>query len=107
MPPQVSNAEEDKLFFTPGGKYTEADIKANGKVVASAKFAAVKVEHNAKPKSGDKLCPISMTKANPMLSWVVGGKTYEFCCPPCVQEFVAMAKEKPNEIKDPESYRQP
>ena len=47
------------------------------------------------------------TKANPKFPWIIDGKTYEFCCPPCVQEFVALAKEKPGEIKDPESYRQP
>ena len=32
------------------------------------------------------------------------GKTYEFCCPPCVDEFVRMAKETPDQIKAPEMY---
>ena len=44
-----------------------------------------------------------MTKANPKFSWVVGGKTYEFCCPPCVDEFVAQAKAG-GEIGEPEDY---
>jgi multiple sugar transport system substrate-binding protein len=38
------------------------------------------------------ICPISKTKAAPKFSWVVGGKTYQFCCPPCVDEFVQTAK---------------
>lgn len=106
MPPKVATEEEKKLYLTPGGKYTEADIKANGGVVASAKFRGLKPQHDVKPQPGDKLCPISMTKANPKFSWVVGGQTYEFCCPPCVDEFVATAKEKPDEVKPPEFYRQ-
>ena len=60
--------------------------------------------HDRKPKAGDKICPITRTKANPNITWVVGGKTYEFCCPPCVDEFVKTAKEHPEEIKEPGSY---
>ena len=37
--------------------------------------------------------------------WIVGGKPYEFCCPPCVDEFVKMAKETPGDIKEPETYK--
>jgi len=106
MPAKVADDEEQKLFLTPGGKYTEADIKANGGVVASVKFKGYKAEHDLKPKSGEKICPVTSTKANPKFSWVIDGKTYEFCCPPCVDEFVALAKEKPGEIKPPEFYRQ-
>ena len=62
-------------------------------------------EHDLRPKSGDKICPITLTKANAKFSWVIDGKTYEFCCPPCVDEFVALAKEKPDEIEAPEFYR--
>lgn len=105
MPPKVADAEEQKLYLTPGGKYTQADIKANGNVVASVKFKGFKAEHDLKPKKGDKICPVTLTKANPKCTWIIGGKNYEFCCPPCVDEFVALAKEKPNEIQDPESYR--
>jgi hypothetical protein len=101
---KVSGKEERQLYLTPGGKYTSADIKANGNVTASQKFKGLKSSHDRKPKSGDKICPITRTKANPNVSWVVGGKTYEFCCPPCVDEFVKTAKELPEEIKDPGSY---
>lgn len=106
MPAKVPDAEEKKLYLTPGGKYTEADIKANGSVTASQKFKGLKAEHDLKPKTGEKICPVTLTKANAKFSWVIDGKTYEFCCPPCVDEFVALAKEKPDEIKPPESYRQ-
>lgn len=105
MPPKVADAEERKLYLTAGGKYTEADIQANGNVTASQKFKGLKAEHDLKPKPGDKICPVTLTKANPKFSWVIGGKTYEFCCPPCVDEFVALAKENPAEVKDPEEYR--
>ena len=101
---KVSGDEEQQLYLTPGGKYTEADIKANGNMTASQKFKGVISSHDREPKSGDKICPITRTKANPNITWVVGGKTYEFCCPPCIDEFVKMGKEHPEEIKEPRSY---
>lgn len=104
MPTKVEDKAERKLYLTPGGKYTEADIKANGNMTASKKFKGFKAEHDLKPKSGDKICPVTLTKANPKCTWVIGGKTYEFCCPPCVDEFVTLAKEKPEDIKNPEAY---
>jgi YHS domain-containing protein len=105
MPAKVADDKERNLYLTPGGKYTQADIEANGNQVASAKFAGIKAQHDAKPQSGDALCPVSMTKANSKFSWVIDGKTYEFCCPPCVDEFVAMAKENPEKLLPPEAYR--
>ena len=106
MPSKVADDDEKKLYLTPGGKYTEADIKANGNVTASQKFKGMKAEHDLKPKSGEKICPVTLTKANSKFSWIIDGKTYEFCCPPCVDEFVLLAKEKPTEIKPPEVYSQ-
>ncbi|MBX7104211.1 MAG: hypothetical protein K1X57_09020 [Gemmataceae bacterium] len=105
MPTKVADEAERKLYLTAGGKYTEADIKANGNVTASEKFKGVKAEHDLKPKPGDKVCPITLTKANPKFSWVIGGQTYEFCCPPCVDEFLTTAKEKPAEILPPDEYK--
>jgi hypothetical protein len=104
MPAKVNDEEERKLYLTPGGKYTEADIKANGGVTASQKFRGFVARHDLKPKPGDRICPITLTKANPACAWVVGGKRYEFCCPPCVDEFVNAAKESPEELKEPEDY---
>jgi hypothetical protein len=100
----LSAEQEKKLYLTPGGKYTEADIQANGNQTASAKFRGFQAKHDLKPKAGDKVCPVTLTKANPACAWVVGGKTYEFCCPPCVEEFVIQAKTAPQEIKEPGDY---
>jgi hypothetical protein len=96
--------EEAKLLMSPGGKYTDADIQANGRLTASRRYQGLPVSHDAKPRPGDKLCPVSLTRANREFTWVVGGKTYPFCCPPCVEEFVRRAKEAPEDIKDPEVY---
>lgn len=105
MPGRVLGEKEKALYLTPGGRYTLADIKANGNTIPSLKFQGVISEHNMDPKPGDKICPITETKANPSFTWIVGGKPYEFCCPPCIDEFLKKAKEAPEAIKTPESYR--
>lgn len=104
MPPKVADDAERKLYLTPGGIYTEADIQANGSKTASEKFQGVASDHDLHPKPGDKICPITLTKANPQFTWIIGGKAYEFCCPPCVDEFVQMAKIEPAAIKEPSDY---
>jgi YHS domain-containing protein len=106
MPAKVVDSEEQQLYLTPGGRYTEADIKANGSRTAAEAFQGIKPTHDAHPQPGDKICPISKTKANAKFTWVVGGKSYEFCCPPCVDEFVKKAKEQPAEVRDPAEYVQ-
>ncbi len=88
MPAKVADSAEKELYLTPGGHYTAADIEANGNVTASQKFKGLKSDHNMNPKVGDILCPISGTKANPKFTWTIGGKAYQFCCPPCVDEFL-------------------
>ena len=104
MPAGAEGEEARKLYLVPGGIYTAADIKANGGVTAGQKFAGRMAKHDMKPKAGDKICPVTFTKANPEFTWVVAGKTYEFCCPPCVDEFVGWAKEQPEQIKEPREY---
>lgn len=104
MPEKVAGSEEERLYLTPGGLYTEADIAANGRMTASQKFQGLKSSHTVKTKPGEKICPISETKASPKFTWIIGGKAYEFCCPPCVDEFVQMAKENPASIQPPEEY---
>jgi hypothetical protein len=106
MPVKAAGEEESELYLTPGGLYTEADIEANGHTTASQKFKGQKPVHDAHPRPGEKLCPISLTKANAKFTWVIGGKSYEFCCPPCVDEFLRKAKEHPEEIRDPGEYIQ-
>jgi len=106
MPASVAGTDGERhLFLTPGGLYTAADIKANGSVPASEKYKDFRSAHDLRPKAGEKICPVTMTKANPQCTWIVGGKTYEFCCPPCIEEFVRTAKEAPAEVKPPEEYR--
>jgi YHS domain-containing protein len=97
-------AAERALFLTPGGAYTAADIKANGNTSVYQKYPDFVASHDTQVKPGEAVCPISETKPNPKLTWVVGGKTYQFCCPPCVAEFVAKAKKDPKGIKAPEGY---
>ena len=76
----------------------------NGNKVASEKFRGVPVSHDLKPKAGDRICPVTLTKANPAFAWVVGGQEYQFCCPPCVDEFVQLAKDHPDQIKPAGEY---
>ena len=104
MPAALGSDAAQKLFLTPGGGYTQADIDANGRTTASAKFGNQMSAHNSHPRPGDRICPISDTAASPKFAWIVGGKTYTFCCPPCVEEFVRKAKETPEKIKSPEEY---
>ncbi len=106
MPAAVNGAEEQRLYFTPGGKYTQADIDANGKLPAGAKFRGFMSKHDMSPKPGDIICPVTFTKANPKIEWQVDGKKYLFCCPPCVDEFVRIAKEEPDSLKAPGDYVQ-
>lgn len=96
--------DEEKLYLTPGGKYTERDIAANGNLTVSRKYEGFKAEHGAKPEKGDRLCPVSRMKADAWCAWIVGEKSYQFCCPPCIEEFVKRAKHRPEEVKDPEQY---
>jgi hypothetical protein len=104
MPDKVADNEERELYLQPGGRYTAADIKANGNVTASQKFKGFRAKHDMHPKPGDLICPITETKANPNCSWVVDGKKYDFCCPPCVDEFVKMAKAATDALPEPDSY---
>lgn len=98
------SAAEKALFLTPGGLYTKADIAANGSTSAYQKYASVVPMHDAKVTPGDPVCPISETKPNPQLTWIIGAKKYAFCCPPCIAEFVKKAKTDPSSIKAPEAY---
>lgn len=104
MPDGLPPADEQTLYLTPAGLYTANDIVANGNVTAAQKFRGLMASHDMRPKVGDRICPITNTKANPKFTWVVGGKPYEFCCPPCVDEFVKLAKTQPDAIKSPETY---
>lgn len=104
MGKQAPVGEEESLYLTPGGKYTASDIEANGKTIPSIKFKGIRSNHNDKPMPGDKICPISKTKANEQFVWIIDAKSYAFCCPPCIDEFLKSAKEQPDSLQAPESY---
>jgi uncharacterized membrane protein YraQ (UPF0718 family) len=104
MPPSATADAARELYLTPKGLYTAEDIAANGSVTAAEKYQGFHSAHDFKPKPGDRICPITQTKANPQCSWVVGGKKYLFCCPPCIDEFMKLAREAPGKIKRPEEY---
>ena len=103
MPPKVEDSAEKTLYLTAKGAYTDADIKANGSKTASDKYADFQSNHNLHPQPGDRLCPITKTRASNDCSWIIAGQTYHFCCPPCIDEFVKKARENPNELPEPES----
>lgn len=104
MPDKLAADAEHDLYLVPGGRYTAADIVANGNTIASKKFRGIKSSHDMFPKDGDRICPITETKANPKFTWVVDGKAYLFCCPPCVDEFVKTAKASSDPLAEPDSY---
>lgn len=102
---QIAISKNQKeLFLTPAGKYTQSDIMANGNQVPSQKFQGFIPSHSVNMKTGDLVCPITLTKANPNYTWVVNGKSYAFCCPSCIDEFLVLAKEHPEMLKEPEEY---
>ncbi len=103
MPKGVSGAKEKELFFTAAGKYTEDDIKANGPQTPKQKYRGMRANHR-KPQPGELMCPVTDNKSDTRCAWIVGGKRYEFCCPPCIEDFVELAKTQPEMIKDPASY---
>lgn len=99
--PQLTSAAERELYLTPGGLYTQADIDANGRTTPGVRYANFQARHDLNPQPGDLLCPITRTKANPACTWIISGRTYRFCCPPCIEELVRMAKE---EVELPNEY---
>ncbi|MBC8103464.1 MAG: hypothetical protein H7Z41_12875 [Cytophagales bacterium] len=101
---RVLSSKERTLFLTPGGRYTAADIKANGSTSVYQKYPGYLAAHSAQVRPGDPVCPISETRPDPKLTWIVGGRTYQFCCPPCVAEFVGKAKAEPKSLQAPEAY---
>ena len=106
MPSKVVAEAEQELYLTPQGIYSQADIEANNGLTPSQKFASFQAKHDFNPQAGDALCPITRTKANPECDWIIGGRKYQFCCPPCIDEFVEMAKKRPESIGPPEAYIQ-
>ncbi len=106
MPAALADDEARELYLTPRGIYREADIAANGHTTAAAKYRGFRARHDVEPQPGDAICPITRTKASEACTWIIDGKTYRFCCPPCIDEFVRTAREQPDGIQPPEAYIQ-
>jgi hypothetical protein len=104
MPTPRSVAEQQELYLTPAGLYSRADIVANGNLTAAVKYRDFRARHDFNPQPGDRLCPVTRTKADPECCWTIGGREYQFCCPPCIDEFVRLARVRPDEIQLPEDY---
>jgi hypothetical protein len=104
MPAQLPESEEQALHLSPAGKYTMADIVANGRMVPSQKYRGFQARHDYDPAIGDRLCPVTRTKANASCTWSINGQVYEFCCPPCIDEFVKLAKQYPDRLLPPDAY---
>lgn len=103
----VAKAEkdEDALYAVPKGKYLADDVRRNGTVPASRKYRGKRPSHDEQPAPGERVCPVSRERVDARFVWVIGGNEYRFCCPPCIDEFVAIAKERPDEVKEPDFYR--
>ena len=104
MPTQLPESEEQELHLSPGGNYTMTDVVANGRMVPSQKYRGFQARHDYEPVIGDRLCPVTRTKANDSCTWTINGRVYQFCCPPCIDEFVRLAKQDPDRLLPPEAY---
>ena len=104
MPTQLPESEEQELHLSPGGTYTMADIEANGRMVPSQKYRGFQARHDYQPAIGDRLCPVTRTKASETCTWNINGHIYQFCCPPCIDELVRLAKQNPDRLLAPEAY---
>ncbi len=106
MPKGTTHDLAQTLYLISGGSYTEEDIEANGRTTAAEKYAGFIPKHDPSPVDGDWICPITKTKANPECSWIIAGDTYYFCCPPCIDEFLAKAKADSGNIAAADTFKQ-
>ena len=96
--------KESALFLTPAGKYTLEDIAANGNMTRSQKYKNPSQTLSCQAQTGESVCPITSSKAHTEYVWIIGGKTYQFCDPVCIDAFLTLAKTAPDQIREPEFY---
>ena len=92
------------LSTTPGGIYTAEDIKANKNVTPNEKYKGRNFHDGAKAKVGDFICPHTKEKANPECVWTIQGQSYQFCCTPCIGQFLKLAHNDWTKVKDAKEY---
>jgi hypothetical protein len=96
--PPRRTKESEQLFFAPGGAYTEADVTANGDLTPYERFRGIEIVHRD-AVAGETICPVSGSRGNPAITWRIGGESYSFCCPPCIEDLVRIAKDSPQDLK--------
>ncbi|MDX1930805.1 MAG: hypothetical protein SFV81_30050 [Pirellulaceae bacterium] len=101
MPAGVPTGAEQNLYLTPGGKYTLADIQANGNMVASKKFKGQMSAHDMNPQKGDRICPVTLTKANPKFTWIINASPTNSVAHPASMNSCASPKNHPINLKIP------
>jgi hypothetical protein len=97
-------ADQRRIYLTAGGKYTEADIAASERTTAAAKYRGHRAAHGEAARRGERVCPITGFRSVAALVWRVAGEDYLFCCQPCMDEFVTLAKDRPGEVRRPGDY---
>jgi YHS domain-containing protein len=50
------------------------------------------------------VCPITGLRATAEYLWRVDGEHYVFCCQPCIDEFVTLAKDRPTDVRRAVEY---
>ena len=96
-------ADQQRIYLTAGGKYTDADIAAAARTTASAKYRGHHAAHAA-ARPGERVCPMTGFRAADALAWRIAGEDYLFCCQPCMDEFVMVAKERPSDVRRASDY---
>ena len=97
-------ADQRRIYLTAGGKYTEADIASSARTTASVKYRGHRAAHSEAARPGERVCPITGFRAVAALVWRIAGEVYLFCCQPCIDEFVLLAKDRPGDVRPPGDY---
>lgn len=106
LPPAERDKFERTIFTSAAGLYRESDVKANGNTWPSAKYPDNSFPIDLKPRKGDYIDPVLLTKADPKRSWVVNGETYYFACNQSIEEWVLRARNSPNRIRPASEFIQ-
>ncbi|GIV02345.1 MAG: hypothetical protein KatS3mg015_1175 [Fimbriimonadales bacterium] len=106
-PPPADRAKfEKEIFTTPRGIYTEEDVKANGNTWPSAKYPQNDFPIDLKPRPGDFIDPVLLTRADPNRSWIINGEKYYFACNQSIEEQVLRARNFPSRVRPASEFIQ-
>ena len=106
-PPPADRAKfEKEIFTTPRGIYTVEDVKANGNTWPSAKYPQNDFPIDLKPRPGDFVDPVLLTRADPNRSWIINGEKYYFACNQSIEEQVLRARNFPSRVRPASEFIQ-